>query len=150
MNQKIQAERQFVLEESGRHNELGREKNYNWIRTSITIPTPSLILLVGLEGNSLPKSCILTVATLSSIVAMTLTVLIGLVALHSEAKSHVLARDKLRAEWDQHGDLSKVSELVELPLYMRAALVVFPYMVSFSLLCISALGIIKVISNKSW
>ncbi len=130
--------KQFVEEVASFHNEKGRAHNYNWIRTCVTILTPSLALLIGLQDTDLSGSCLLVSLLVTAIALMTTAVLLGLLALHSEAKSHVLARDQVVQEWNENQNTESIQSMrVNLPNYYQMALDYFPFAfwLSISSLC---------------
>ncbi len=128
------------------HNDEGRAHNYNWIRTCVTILTPSLALLIGLQGTGLAGSCVLRYLLVSAISLMTIAVLLGLVALRSEAKAHVLARDEVIQEWNENQDFQSIQSMrVTLPKRYQMALYYFPFAFWLSILSLGVFGIAKYI-----
>lgn len=126
---------------------LAHQKNYDWIRTATTIMVPSLVLLVGLQGNRLPTSPIAHFLLLLSIASLMITILTGLIALRAEAVLHLLAEDALREEIKARLDrsASSVSSVrnLALPNKYYFPLAVFPYLVFVSVLSLGAFGFAK-------
>lgn len=72
------------------------KKRLEWVRVTITILTPSLVLLIGLQDKLLPDEKLLNALLLTSILLMTLSILIGLWVLLSESEAHGLAVDGIK------------------------------------------------------
>jgi len=60
------------------------KKGLEWTRVTITILTPSLVLLIGLQDKLLPNDKLLNALLLTSILLMTVSILIGLRVLLGE------------------------------------------------------------------
>ncbi len=69
----------------------GYQKKLEWVRVTITILTPSLVLLIGLQEKPLPFERLLRILFLTSILLMTLSILMGLWLLLGESKAHAQA-----------------------------------------------------------
>ena len=126
------------------HNDEGRKHNYNWIRTCVTILTPSLALLIGLQDNDLSGSCVARYLLVSAIGMMTITILLGLLALHSEAKQHVLSRNEVVQRHNEGLPFHEIEKIrISLPMPYLIALDYFPYSFWVSTLLLGIFGVLK-------
>lgn len=82
-------------------NERSKQAAFTWIRVVISILTPSLVLLVGLQENSPNLSTGAVFFLVLSIVSMAVAILCGLYVLGGEAKGHKLLRDDIGESWNQ-------------------------------------------------
>ena len=137
-------QKQIIEDIATYHNEEGRIKNYNWIRTCVTILTPSLALLVGLQGNDLQFQCLVRIFLQVSIALMTISILLGLLALRSESKSHVSSRNEVIRLHNEGKDLPQILETrIKLAWYYRFSLYIFPYVFWLSILALGIFGCFK-------
>jgi hypothetical protein len=90
-----------------KHLVSGYQKRLEWIRATITILTPSLVLLIGLQGKPLPCEKSLRLLLLTSIL-MTLSILTGLWVLLGESEAHSQAVADIK-EWVDAG--KKIDDL---------------------------------------
>ena len=73
------------------------QKRLDWVRVSITILTPSLVLLIGLQEKPPHNEMLLNVLLLISILLLTVSVLIGLWVLLGESEAHGQAAVDIKA-----------------------------------------------------
>jgi hypothetical protein len=125
------------------HKSHGYQKRLDWIRTTITILTPTLVLLIGLQEKPLPSEKSLHVLLLTSIVLMTLSILTGLWVLLGESKAHWSAVDDIKAWVDAGHKVDDLIGSVPSPWHQRTALILFPVFVWLSILSLGAFGLLK-------
>ena len=118
------------------------KKRLEWVRVTITILTPSLVLLVGLQEKPLPCETLLKCLLLISILLMTLTILIGLLVLLGESEAHGSAVAGI-IERVNSGKVADQNTLVEFPWYQNFFLKHFPKLVWLSVLFLGLFGITK-------
>lgn len=119
------------------------QKRLEWIRVTITILTPSLVLLIGLQDKLLPDEKLLNVLLLISILLMTLSILTGLWVLLGESEAHGLAVDGIK-EWVESG--KKIDDLiasVDFPWHQKILTRFFPIFVWLSILSLGTFGLLK-------
>ncbi len=118
-------------------------KTLIWIRTTITILTPSLVLLIGLQEKPLPSEKLSSVLLLISISLMTLSILAGLWVLLGESKAHWKAAVDIK-EWVTAGKrIDDLSPYVNLPWHQSISLRLFPKLVWLSILFLGSFGFVK-------
>ena len=126
------------------HHLLNRyQKRLEWIRVTITILTPSLVLLIGLQDKPPPSEKLLSTLLLTSIVLMTLSILTGLWVLLGESEAHTQAVVDIK-EWVDAG--KKIDELyssVKFPWHQNITMRLFPIFVWLSILSLGTFGILK-------
>jgi len=126
------------------HHLLSRyQKRLEWVRVTITILTPSLVLLIGLQDKLLPDEKLLNVLLLTSILLMTLSILIGLWVLLGESEAHTQAVVDIK-EWVESG--KKIDDLqssVKFPWHQNITMRLFPIFVWLSILFLGSFGILK-------
>ena len=119
------------------------QKRLDWIRVTITILTPSLVLLIGLQDKLLPNEKLLKTLLLTSILLMTLSILTGLWVLLGESEAHGQAVGDIK-EWVESG--KKIDDLqssVNFPWHQKILTKIFPVFVWLSILSLGTFGIIK-------
>ena len=125
------------------HIDQGYKKKLDWVRVTITILTPSLVLLIGLQDNPLPCEMLRRYLLLTSILFLTLSISIGLLVLHGESSGHSKAVDDIKA-WVDSG-----KNMVDLPTYVKFSWIdqlpirLFPLFVWLSIFSLGAFGILK-------
>ncbi len=119
------------------------QKRLDWIRTAITILTPSLVLLIGLQEKPLPCEKLLCFLLVSSIILMTLTILIGLWVLLGESEEHGLAVDGIKEWVDSGKKMSDLKSPVEFPWHQNLGTKYFPWFVWLSVLLLGCFGTLK-------
>jgi hypothetical protein len=119
------------------------QKRLEWIRVTITILTPSLVLLIGLQEKPQPSEILLCFLLLTSILLMTLSILTGLWVLLGESKAHGQAVADIK-EWVDAG--KKIDDLgpsVKFPWHQKITIRLFPIFVWLSILSLGAFGFFK-------
>jgi hypothetical protein len=119
------------------------KKRLDWIRVTITILTPSLVLLIGLQEKPLPNEKLLNFLLLTSIALMTLSILTGLLVLLGESEAHGLAVAGIK-EWVDSG--KKIEDLpaaVNFPWHQKILTKFFPILVWLSILSLGSFGVLK-------
>ena len=121
----------------------GYQKKLEWIRVTIAILTPSLVLLIGLQDRPLPCERLLSILLLISILLMTLSILIGLWLLRVESKGHFQAVADIK-EWVEAGKQTDyLPTFVKSPWHQNIPIMLFPIFVWLSILSLGAFGILK-------
>ncbi len=105
------------------------KKRLDWVRVTISILTPSLVLLVGLQEKPLPGEILLKYLLVLSISVMTLTILIGLWVLLGESEGHGLAVDGIKKWVDSGKKMDDLKSPVEFPWHQNVGLKFFPIFV---------------------
>ena len=119
------------------------QKRLEWIRVTITILTPSLVLLIGLQGKPPPCEKLLNALLLTSILLMTLSILTGLWVLLGESEAHGQAVDEIK-EWVEAGkSIDDLKSSVRFPWHQKITIRLFPVFVWLSVLSLGAFGILK-------
>ncbi len=121
-----------------------RESFHNWARTVITIMTPSLVLLIGLQDKTQLLTKISRYLLVTSITLMALTILIGLLFLYSETKGQHLLRDSIANQWNTEGSLEQAG--IELPKIYLFAQKSFFFLTPLSIISLTIFGICKYIT----
>lgn len=119
------------------------QKRLGWVRITITILTPSLVLLIGLQDKPLPCEKLLSALLLISILLMTLSILTGLWLLLGESEGHRKAVADIK-EWVEAG--KKIDDLptfVKSPWHQNIAIKLFQIFVWLSILALGSFGILK-------
>ena len=119
------------------------QKRLEWVRVTITILTPSLVLLVGLQEKPLPYEMLLNALLLISIILMTLTILIGLLLLLGESESHGLAVAGIKEWVDSGKKMEDLNSPVKFPWHQNVFLKYFPIFVWLSVLSLGSFGVTK-------
>lgn len=119
------------------------QKRLDWVRVTITILTPSLVLLVGLQEKPLPCEKLRSALLLISILFLTLTILIGLLVLLGESEGHGLAVDGIKEWVDSGKKMEDLKSPVKFPWYQNIFLEYFPILVWLSVLFLGSFGITK-------
>jgi hypothetical protein len=118
-------------------------KTLIWIRTTITILTPSLVLLIGLQEKPLPSEKLSNVLLLISILLMTLSILTGLWVLLGESKAHWKAVVDIK-EWVTAGKIiDDLPYYISFPWHQSMPLRLFPKLVWLSILFLGSFGFLK-------
>jgi hypothetical protein len=125
-------------------NKASRDSFFSWIRIVISILTPSLVLLIGLQDKSQSLSCLSIYFLLASIIVMTVTILSGLFVLGSESKGYLLLRNKT-ADHVNNGNIAHDAE-VNLPNIYRYASKAFSVSSYLSVLCLCLFGVFKYVT----
>jgi len=129
------------------HNAEVRSKNahLSWVRTIITILTPSLVLLIGLQDNNQLFTSSQSFFLVASIVLMSITILLGLLVLHSESRGHYLLRDSIIDQWNKEdGSLDQAG--IILPTIYLFAERAFSFMTPISVALLSIFGFLKYVT----
>ena len=119
------------------------QKNLDWIRVTITILTPSLVLLIGLQAP--PPLCerLLRVLLLISILLMTLAILTGLCVLRGESEGHFRAVGDIKASVDAGKKIDDLPTYIKSPWHQNIAIRLFPIFVWLSILFLGSFGFLK-------
>lgn len=121
------------------------QKRLEWTRVTITILTPSLVLLVGLQEKFKPDEMILNILLVSSILLVSVTILIGLWLLLGEAEAHLKAVGDIKAWVESGKSIDDMRGSVDFPKYQQIFLRFFPALVWVSVLSLCTFGIAKFI-----
>ncbi len=119
------------------------QKRLEWIRIIITILTPSLALLVGLQDKPLTSEKLQNTLLLISILLMTLSILTGLWLLFCESEAHGKAVDDIK-EWVEAGN--RIDDLpfsMNFPWHQNITIRFFPIFVWLSILFLGSFGMCK-------
>jgi hypothetical protein len=119
------------------------QKTLIWIRTTITILTPSLALLIGLQEKPLPSEKLLCVLLLISILLMTLSILTGLWVLLGESKAHGKAVVEIKELVESGESIDDLPFSVDFPWHQDILLRLFPKLVWLSILFLGSFGFFK-------
>lgn len=122
------------------------KRNYDWIRHGISVLTPSLTLLIGLQEPSQPCVSLKCVSLLVTVVLMTLTILTGLAALRCEAKLHFLRLQAYAEAGISSAPESAGIQKIELPKIYSWAVGLFPYLTFISIFSLGVFGLAKFIT----
>lgn len=125
------------------HQLNGYQKRLEWIRVTITILTPSLVLLIGLQDKPLPCERLLNVLLLISILLMTLSILTGLWVLRGESEGHWKAVADIKAWVDTGKNIDDLPTYIKSPWHQNITIMLFPIFVWLSILFLGAFGILK-------
>jgi hypothetical protein len=121
----------------------GYQKRLEWVRVAITILTPSLVLLIGLQDKPLPCEKLLSILLLISISLMTLSILIGLWLLLGESRGHSQAVADIK-EWVETGKrIDDLPTFVKSPWHQNIFWTLFSIFVWLSILSLGAFGLLK-------
>jgi hypothetical protein len=119
------------------------QKRLEWIRVTITILTPSLVLLIGLQGKPQPSEILLRFLLLTSILLMTLSILTGLWVLLGESTGHYQAVVDITKWVDSGNRVDDLPHSIEFPWHQKILIRLFPIFVWLSILSLGAFGILK-------
>ncbi|MFA4911822.1 MAG: hypothetical protein WC649_12395 [Desulfobacteria bacterium] len=119
------------------------QKRLEWIRVTITILTPSLVLLIGLQGKPQPSEILLRFLLLTSVLLMTLSILTGLWVLLGESTAHYQAVADIKQWVDSGNRVDDLPHSVEFPWHQKILIRIFPIFVWLSILFLGAFGILK-------
>ena len=119
------------------------QKRLEWVRITITILTPSLVLLIGLQDKPLPCEKLLSVPLLISILLMTLSILTGLWILLGESEAHRQAVADIKAWVDNGKQIDDLPTYIKVPWHQNIAIKLFPIFAWLSILSLGAFGILK-------
>lgn len=114
---------------------------HDWTRTIITIMTPSLVLLIGLQGNPASLTTTPRYFLVASIVLMSITILSGLLLLYSESRGNHLLRDSIAAQWNNGGSLDQAG--IKIPIIYLFAQKAISFLTPLSILCLTVYGVAK-------
>ena len=127
------------------HGDEAHKKNYDWIRHGITILTPSLALLIGLQVPDLSSQKIKCISLVITVSLMTISILLGLLALRGEAKLHHLKQEALVDELGNDSQKEAPIREISLPNLYFYPLVAFPFLLSLSVFSLGIFGVLKYI-----
>ncbi|WP_100658447.1 hypothetical protein [Alteromonas flava] len=125
-------------------NEKAKNASLAWIRIVITIVTPSLVLLIGLQDASSALSSEAIFFLVTCIVTMSSCIITGLYILGGEAKGHRELRDKIGDEWNENHKF--FTEGITLSQTYKYAGHVFNYLTLISLISLTLFGVLKYVS----
>ena len=125
------------------HQLSGYQKRLEWIRVTITILTPSLVLLIGLQDKPLPYERLLSALLLTSILLMTLSILTGLWVLRGESEGHVQAVADIKSWVESGKEIDDLPTFVKSPWHQKVTIILFPIFVWLSILSLGTFGILK-------
>ena len=122
-----------------------REAHLSWVRIIISILTPSLVLLIGLQDKNPELTGEQVFFLVASIALMSVTILLGLLVLHSESRGQHLLRDNIihqlnteKGSLDQSGII-----LPHIYLYAERA---FSFCTPLAIMFLAIYGILKYIT----
>jgi len=118
------------------------KKRLEWVRISITILTPSLVLLIGLQEKPLHNESLLNALLLSSILLLTLSILMGLWVLLGESEAHSQAASDIKEKVLSGGKVEELC-LIKFPSHQNIMLRFFPAIVWLAVLSLGAFGCAK-------
>jgi len=139
----MEKDEKLAFDQFNKLNTMSRDASSVWIKTVITILTPSLVLLIGLQDKNQSLSCIALFFLIASIVILTLTILLGLFVLSADAKGFKLLRDKTAKQWKN--DKSLCNDPVLLSKKYKYANIMFEYLSFCSIPFLCFFGICKYI-----
>ncbi|MFQ5714167.1 MAG: hypothetical protein ACE5GU_09055 [Candidatus Scalinduaceae bacterium] len=119
------------------------KKRLEWIRTTITILTPSLVLLIGFQHKPHSSEKLLSALLLISILLMTVSILSGLYLLLAEAQAYKKMAEDIKSLVDKGGSVQDTPISLEFSLFQEVLLKVFPILLSLSILFLGSFGICK-------
>jgi len=119
------------------------QKGLEWVRITITILTPSLVLLIGLQDKPLPYEKLLSVLLLTSILLMTLSILTGLWLLLGESKAHKQAVVDIDRWVDSGKKIEDLPFSIKSPWHQELAIKLFQIFVWLAFLSLGSFGILK-------
>jgi hypothetical protein len=119
------------------------KKRLEWVRVSITILTPSLVLLIGLQEKPQHDGVLLNILLLSSILLMTISILIGLWVLLGESEAHGQAAADIREKVLSGGKFEDLQGPIKFPSHQNIMLRFFPAIVWLAVLSLGAFGFAK-------
>ena len=126
-----------------KHKLAAYQKRLEWIRVTITVLTPSLVLLIGLQDKPPPSEKLLNVLLLTSILLMTLSILTGLWVLLGESTAHLQVAADIK-EWVDSG--KKVDDFqlsAKFPWHQNKLIELFPIFVWLAILSLGSFGLLK-------
>lgn len=112
-----------------------------WVKVVITIMTPSLVLLIGLQDKTQQLTVLSRGFLVSSIVLMSITILLGLLLLHSEQRGHLLLRNDIAHQWKTGGSLDQAQGV--LPRLYGILHTVLSFLPPISIMSLSVFGVLK-------
>ncbi len=119
------------------------KKRLEWIRVTITILTPSLVLLIGFQTKPHSSEKLLSVLLLISILMMTLSILSGLYLLLAEPKAYQKMAEDIKNLVDKGGSVRETPVPLEFSRHQEVLLKYFPILVLLSILFLGSFGILK-------
>ncbi len=112
----------------------------NWVRNVLTIMTPSLMLLIGLEKKPIDAEPSYVVFLVSSIISMALTIFIGVFFLKSEQAGYSKLRNEIDKAWIEKRSLPNGVGLDPIYIKLRST---FSVLTLLSLALITCFGVLK-------
>lgn len=144
--EELQEYRKVAYEIVEHHLKERDKKTKDFIKTTITILTAALALLVGLQGEIHCSEIAMRVSLLSSLVLIGLSVLAGVYCLFGDARSHAKRAAAIKKEAaNGRFDTIQNSYLATFPWHFAVAYVSYPYLVFLSILSLCVFGITKYI-----
>jgi hypothetical protein len=119
------------------------KKRLEWVRVTIAILTPSLVLLIGLQHKPPPCEKLLSVLLLTSILLMTLSILTGLWVLLGESEGHKKAMVDIKEWVDSGKKIDNLQSSVKFPWHQNITIRLFPILVWLSILSLGSFGLLK-------
>jgi hypothetical protein len=125
-------------------NTNARNSSASWIRTVITVLTPSLVLLIGLqEPSTIPSSASIFFLVVA-LIAMAITILNGLYILGADSKGYRALRDNIGENWNNKKEFN--TQGVELSNSYKYANYLFNFTALLSIISLTVFGVIKYVS----
>lgn len=119
------------------------KKRLEWIRVTITILTPSLVLLIGFQTKPHSSEKLLSALLLISILMMTVSILSGLYLLLAEPQAYKKMAGDIKSLVDRGGNVQETPIFLEFSWYQEILLKTFPILVSLSILFLGSFGFFK-------
>ena len=119
------------------------KKSLEWIRITITILTPSLVLLIGFQAKPHSGEKLLSALLLISILLMTVSILTGLYLLLAEAQAYKKMAGDIKSLVDRGGSVQETPISLEFSLFQEVLLKAFPILFSLSILFLGSFGFFK-------
>ena len=119
------------------------KKRLEWIRVTITILTPSLVLLIGFQTKPHSNEKLLNALLLISILLMTLSILSGLYLLLAESQAYKKMAGDIKNLIDRGGNIQETPVPLEFSKHQEVLLEYFPILVSLSILFLGSFGFLK-------
>ncbi len=125
-------------------NIASREAVFSWIRTVLTILTPSLVLLIGLQNKSDELSTNEIGVLVATIISFSFTILAGLLVLKSESIGQLELRNAISKAYDNNQPLNSVN--VNISFIYSAAEKAFSIFSLLSIVLVTTFGILKFVT----
>ena len=119
------------------------KKRLEWIRITITILTPSLVLLIGFQTKPHSSEKLLSALLLISILLMSVSILSGLYLLLAESQAYKKMAGDIKRLVDRGGSVQETPIFLEFSWFQEALLKIFSILFSLSILFLGSFGFFK-------